>query len=170
MSPQRDDVPALTRTLAHNFRLFGRLFCEQFVLFSILQLVQQIRVLSVNCILPLGHFVRIRTQRHTVAPLWLDLLPRTTKKNKKKTLVLSFVIYCCRWSHHFMTSPPSSPSSPCARYIYSDFYHFLSFPGLSASFGVYVYSDASPSPTPHPSRLPTPLHPRVQLLLPASFP
>lgn len=85
------------------------------------------------------------TQRHTVAPLWLDRLPRTTKN-----LVLSFVIYYCRWSHHFMTSLPFSPSSPCVCYIYSDFYHFLSFPGLSASFGVYVYSDASPSPTPTP--------------------
>lgn len=102
MSPQRDDVPALTHALAHNFRLFGRLFCEQFVLFSILQLVQQIRVLSINCILPLCHFVRICTHSYTHSCTFVARLPSQNDKN----LVLSFVIYYCRWSHHFMTSLP----------------------------------------------------------------
>lgn len=84
MSPQRDDVQALTHRQTHNFRLFGTLFCEQFVLFSILQLVHQIHVLSINCILPLcpnthtrSHIHSTHTRTHT--PLFLKRLPRMTK-------------------------------------------------------------------------------------------
>lgn len=104
------------------------------------------------------------TQRHS-----RTFVARPPSQNDKN-LVLSFVICYCRWSHHFMTSLPLPPSSPCMCHIYSDFYHFLSFPGLSASFGVYVYSDAAPSFSPRPPPISPPLHPRVQLLLPSSFP
>lgn len=72
------------------------LFCEQFVLFSILQLVQQIHVLSINCILPLCLSVQTHTHTSVARP------PSSNDKNP----VLSFVIHYCRWSHHFMTSLP----------------------------------------------------------------
>lgn len=61
-----------------------RFFCEQFVLFSILQLVHQIHVLSINCILLLcpnthTHTHTVAHSQHTHTPLFLKRLPRMTK-------------------------------------------------------------------------------------------
>lgn len=174
MSPQRDDVPALSRSLSfspaiylsdtHTYTSLGFLlgfFSEQFVLFSILSLAPQIHVLSISCILPLCHSVRMHT--HAVIHTLPHLCGSTCLPWMTKILVLSFVIYYCRWSHHF--APWLSLAVHI--FIYSDLSHFLSF--LSACLCLFrhislsFFSLHSPPPS-------LPLHPHVQLLLAASFP
>lgn len=106
------------------------------------------------------------THRHTCVarpPSWND-----------KNLVLSFVIYYCRWSHHFMTSLPLA-ILPLHVFIYSDFYHFLSFlPSLPLCMFMFIQMHVplflSLPPPPHTHTQSPSLHPCVQLLLPASFP
>lgn len=98
--------------------------------------------------------------RHTFVarpPSWND-----------KNLVLSFVIYYCRWSHHFMTSLSLAILPPHVS-IYSDFYHFLSFLASPPLWMFMFIQMHLPLFLFIPPQSP-PLHPRVQLLLPASFP
>ena len=146
MSPQRDDVQTLTHIHRDTILVFfGKLFCEQFVLFSILQ--------------P-EHLHSPTVHMHTH-------LCSLTPFLKEQNTILSFVIYYCRRSHHFMTllplillpphmflfiqtSPFFLPSPPLCIFIQTHLPLFLS---ISPHFG-YRLS----------------LYPCVQLLLPALFP
>lgn len=111
--------------------------------------MQQIHVLSINCILPLC----LSVQTHTHTPLWLDRLPRMTK-----TLyyLLLFII-----ADGAIISWPRclSPSSPCICFYLFRPLTLSLFPALSSSLHVYVYSDTSPSFSPPPLTQSLPLCP-----------
>lgn len=104
------------------------------------------------------------TLRYT--PLWLVRLPRQNDKN----LVLSFVIYYCRWSHHFMTSS-SLVLLPLRVFICSDLSHCLSFlPSPPLCMFMFIQTHLSLFQSISPPFFSPPPYPCVQLLLPASFP
>lgn len=105
-----------------------------------------------------SHSVQIHT------PFWLDRLPRMTKTR--------FVIYYCRWSHHFMTSLSLTLLSLHV-FIYSDLSHFLFFSCprlLPACLCLFRHISPLFLAVSLSSLFSLPLYPRVRLLLPASFP
>lgn len=125
MSPQRDDVPALIHALAHNFRLFARLFSANNSCFLVHSSLcgGSMHHLSIA----FSHLATLSeyAQRHTRSCTQRHTSVAQTPSQNDKNLVLSFVIYYCRCSHHFMT-PLSLSILPLHVFIYSDFYHFLS--------------------------------------------
>lgn len=135
MSPQRDDFRAFTHTKPHIFRLFSALFFVQFVLFSIL--LRSVAISSYPC-----------AHKHT-------FVPQSPSWNNK-TQVISFVIYYCRWSHRFMTSPPLA-LLPLRMFLFiqTSLASLFFSPALSSS--LHIYLDVRFSP------LSLHLCPRIQL-------
>lgn len=170
MSPQRDDVQALTHRQTHNFRLFGTLFCEQFVLFSILQLVHQIHVLSINCILPLcpnthTHTVAHSQHTHTHTHLCSS---NAFLEWQKPSIIFCYLLLQMEPLFHDLAISRSSSLCICF-YLFRPLPTSLSCPLLlSARLCLFRYVSLFFSPSFSPLSLP--LHPCVQLLLQALFP
>lgn len=145
-----------------------RFFCEQFVLFSILQLVHQIHVLSINCILLLCPNTHTHTRSHIHSTHTHLCSSNAFLEWQKPSIIFCYLLLQMEPLFHDLAISRSSSLCMCF-YLFRPLPTSLSCPLLlSARLCLFRYVSLFFSPSFSPLSLP--LHPCVQLLLQALFP